>query len=138
MRTATKRPELGELTVGQPVMIHRSPNDMRGRDITEAWIPAVVVTASRVWVQLKRADNADYGWKQWRMRRDTQNEGTKYTGSNASFATREQYDWDQTRAWALRRLGENGIRLDRDSPWYGNEVALADIIVRDAQEQEGE
>lgn len=122
----TKRPELGELTPGQSVMVRRSVNEMRGIKPEDRYIPAVVVKAARVWVDLKRVGK---GWPQsWRMRRDTQSESTRYSGSNASFATMEQHAWDETQTWARGVLKENGIRLDHQSPWKGREVELADLI----------
>lgn len=122
----TKRPDLGELTPGQPVMVRRSPNDSRGRKPEDRYIPAVVVKAARVWVDLERLGT---GWPQsWRMRRDTQDEGTQYSGSNASFATMEQHAWDETQIWARGVLEENGIRLDHRSRWDGREIELADLI----------
>lgn len=124
------RPELGELKPGQPVMVYRSSNDMRWRKPEERAIPAVVVKAARVWVDLKKPgdDVATWSIYRWRMRRDTQDEGTPYIGSNASFATLEQHAWDETQSWARGYLEENGIRVEHRSKWHGREVELADII----------
>jgi hypothetical protein len=119
------RPELGELKPGQPVMVYRSPNDMRGRDPGEHAIPAQVVKADRVWIGLATEGGVV---RRWRMRRDTQNEGTQYSGSNARFVTLEQHDWEETRRWALGFLQENGVDIRPDSRWHGREVELADII----------
>lgn len=41
------RPELGELAVGQDVMVRRSMNDMRRRSPEQRWIPARVTRVSR-------------------------------------------------------------------------------------------
>lgn len=120
------RPKLGELKPGQPVMVYRSPNDMRGRKPEDRAVPAEVVKAARVWVDLKHADQAI--GRTWRMRHDTQDEGTRYSGSNARFVTIEQYEWEETRRWALGFLWENGINVQRGSTWDGREVELADII----------
>lgn len=100
---------------------------MRGRKDAERYIPAVVVKADRVWVELKAAQGGD--WHTWRMRRDTQDKGTRYPGSNASFLTMDQHAWDKTRNWALAVLKDNGIDLRMNSPWRGREVELADILV---------
>lgn len=118
------RPELGELEPGQKVMVYRSSNGMHGRKPEDRTIPAVVVEAARVWVTLE----SQIGHQTWRMRRDTQNEATKYSGNNASFATLEQFEWDETRRWAFGFLQENGIEVRIGSPWRGREVELADII----------
>jgi len=124
------RPELGELTTGQRVMVRRSSNDSRGREPEGLWIPAVVTKVNRVWIDLETADfePKQIGHRAWRMRRDTQDEGTEYSGNNASFFTLDQYAWDQDKAWAISVLGENGIRLDSSSPWRERIVELADLI----------
>lgn len=130
--TTTKRPELGELKLGQKVMVRRSANDMRGRKSEDRYIPAVVTKVGRVWVDLARADLPEkaLGYGTWRMRMDTQCEGSQFSGSNDSFATLDQHDWDQTQAWAREVLTEQGLRiLDRNSPWYGREVDLAQLLV---------
>jgi hypothetical protein len=132
--TENKRPELGELKVGQEVMVRRSPNDMRGRrPASERYIPAVITKVARVWIEIERTCGdreklPSWSIYRWRMRQDSQDEGTQFTGSNASFATLEQHAWDQTRNWAFEVLSENGIRLDMDSPWRDREVELADLI----------
>lgn len=129
MRYAS-RPELGELKPGQRVMVYRSSNDMRGRLPEDRAIPAEVVKAARVWVDLKKPgeDVATWSIYRWRMRRDTQDEGTQYSGSNARFVTIEQHEWEETRRWALGFLQENGIDIRRAGTWDGREVELADII----------
>ena len=127
---STPRPELGELVTGQRVMVRRSPNDMRHRPAEQRYIPAEVVKASRVWIELEGIERVNQ-WSsrlKWRMRRDTQDEGTQYTGSNASFVTMDQCVWDETLNRARAVLAENGIRLDRDSRWIGREVELAELI----------
>jgi hypothetical protein len=118
------RPELGELTSGQKVIVYRSSNDRRRREPDDHTIPAVVVKAARVWVELASTENR----LTWRMRRDTQNEDTPYSGNNARFVTPEQHDWEETRRWALGYLQENGIDIRPGSPWRGREVQLADIV----------
>jgi len=125
------RPELGELKPGQPVMVYRSPNDMRRRQPEERAIPAVVVKAARVWVDLQKAGEEDlpeWSVNRWRMRRDTQDEATQFSGSNCRFVTLEQHDWEETRRWALGFLRENGIEIRTSGKWHGREVELADII----------
>lgn len=132
MTTQKARPELGDLKPGQKVMVRRSPNDMRRRPDSDRYIPAVVVKASRVWVDLARSDLSgnQLGHRTWRMRRDTQDEGTQYSGSNDSFTTMDQHEWDETQHWARGVLRENGIDLRIGSPWNGREVELADLITK--------
>lgn len=128
MTTKKTRPALGELTPGQPVMVRRSANDMRGRKDAERYIPATVTKAARVWVDLEGMEGARK--RTWRMRRDTQDEGTQYTGSDASFLTMDQYAWTETRDWALAVLKDHGIDLRSNSPWRGREIELADILAK--------
>lgn len=131
--TTTARPELGKLEPGQPVMVRRSHNDRRYRDHGDEYIPAKVVKVGRVWVDLERSDLGDlprWSINTWRMRMDRQSEATNYSGSDASFATLDQHEWDKAQTWALAVLRDNGIRLDRESPWAGREVELANMISR--------
>jgi hypothetical protein len=130
MNRYDERPELGELTPGQKVVVYRSHNDMRGRKPEERAIPAEVVKAARVWVDIRKSGENLDEWSiyRWRMRRDTQDEATQYSGSNCRFATLDQFAWDETQRWARGYLREQGIELRRSGPWTGREVELADII----------
>lgn len=121
------RPELGTLTVGQQVMVRRSSNDMRHRKPEDRYIPAVVVKAARVWIELERADGLRGSW---RMRRDTQDEGTQYSGSDARFLTLEQHAWQETRDWALAVLRDHRLTVQPGSPWRGREIELADLLAK--------
>ena len=113
-------------------MVCRSPNDMRRRSPEERYIPAVVVKAARVWIELKAAEDVPDSkrWMTWRMRRDTQDEATQYSGSNNRFVTLDQHAWEETRSWARAVLRDNGIDLRGDSPWRNREVELADILAK--------
>jgi hypothetical protein len=126
-KTTAARPKLGELEPGHPVMVRRSPNDMRRRPPEERYIPARVVKAARVWIDLESTDERQF-LLTWRMRRDTQDEASQYISYNASFATLDQHAWDQTREWALATLRDHGIDLLRQSPWRGREIELADLL----------
>lgn len=132
------RPELGELKPGQKVVVYRSPNDMRNQPPEERAIPAEVVKAARVWVDLKVDETATdtARFMTWRMRRDSRDEATQYSGSNARFATLEQYEWDETRRWALGLLQENGINIERGGKWDGRQVELADILSKATPEED--
>ncbi len=121
------RPALGELTEGQEVMVYRAANDRRRLGLTESAIPARIVKANRVWIEIEEAGPALRSRRR-RMRRDTQSEGTQYPGSNASFVTLEQHEWGKVRTWAFIFLREQGIDIRYGGPWEGREVELADII----------
>ena len=128
MTTPRKRPELGTLETGQPVMVRRSPNDMRGRPASQRYIPATVIKAARVWVDLEGKDGT---WKRtWRMRRDTQDQGTQYSGSNDSFLMMDQHAWTETRDWALATIHDHGLTVESRSPWRGREIELADLLAK--------
>ena len=128
--TTSTRPELGELTVGQPVMVRRSSNDMRRRPPEQRYIPATVVKVGRVWVTL---EGQEPGWRssrQWRMRLDTQNEASQYSGSNASFLTMDQHAWEETASWAMAVIRDHGLTVESRSPWRGREIELADLLAK--------
>lgn len=127
--TTKTRPELGELAVGQSVVVRRSSNDMYRHKSEDAYIPARIVKASRVWIDLEYAGD-DNCRGTWRMRRDTQDEGSQYSGRNARFATLDQHQWDITQTWARGVIEENGLTVERDSRWRGREAELAEILVR--------
>lgn len=122
------RPPLGELKVGQKVVVRRSLNDMRGRKAGDRYIPAVVTKAARVWVEIGKPGAPEWSVYRWRMRRDTQAEDSLFSGSNASFATLEQHAWDETQTWALGVLRDNKIDILPGSPWRGREMELAGMI----------
>jgi len=113
-------------------MVRRSANDMRGRRKPEdRYIPARVTKVGRVWAELteEKPPGVRPRPRVWRMRMDrSQDEGSQYSGSNASFATMDQHAWDETAYWALAVLQENGIDIRHGSPWRGREIELADII----------
>lgn len=124
--TQTTRPELGELKVGQTVIVRRS-GDLRHVVEEGRYVKAEVVKANRVWIEIDQID-APYP-RTWRMRRDTQNEGTG-TSYVARFATVEQHAWDQRQEAAFSVLRGNGIRIENGSPWRGREAELADLLTR--------
>lgn len=131
------RPKLGELKPGQPVVVRRSPNDGRGRKPEDRHIPAVVTKVARVWATIEGTGDSQYRPAVWRMRLDSQDEGSQYSGMNASFATLEQHAWDETASWARAVLRDNGIDIRMNSPWRGREIELADIISKMTQEGQG-
>lgn len=118
------RPPLGDLKPGDEVFVRRSANDMQGRSNGSLYIPARVAKASRVWIEIE----VEGSWKTYRMRRDTQDEATQYSGSNSSFRTPEQKQWEVRQADGRRFLDEQGITLQMRSPWLGREAELADVI----------
>lgn len=127
MSEKTGRPELGTLKAGDRVYIQPSMNSRRRAGVME-YREAEVVKVARVWVTMR---SLIMGWPQeYRMRLDTQDEGTESFGSNASFVTPEQREWDEAREFGLAYLREQGISLERSSLWIEREAELAEIIRR--------
>ncbi len=119
----SKKPPLGELKVGDTVWVRRSPNDMRRRTEDEAWIEVEITKASRVWIEMRKPGVNDWSIYTYRMRRDTQNEGSQYSGNNASFWTKEQKQWRVDSVKADRFLKEQGIEIRYGSSWSAIELA---------------
>jgi len=124
----TTRPETPEISEGDLLFVRRSPNDMRGRDESERYIPARVVKAARVWIVLEATGEGALIGHAWRMRRDTRDEATQYISDNASFVTPEQKAWDEAQHEAEAFLREQGISIEWTGPWHGREQELADLI----------
>lgn len=128
-----ERPACPVLVVGDKVIVRRSPNDMRGRPRTDRFMAAEVVKAGRVWLTI-RCTGTSSDSREWRMRRDTQDQATQYSGSNASFVTPEQHDWDERMAAVDAVIRDADVRLS--DGWQRSEIwtpdrrtALADFIV---------
>jgi hypothetical protein len=121
---------MGKLEPGQPVMVRRSQNDMIRRPAEQRYIPAVVTRVGRVWADLESQESDGRTPRGWRMRMDRQDEGTQYSGSNASFATLDQHAWDETQDWAMAVFQDHGIDFRSGSPWRGREIELADHLAK--------
>lgn len=132
MTQRQNRPTLGKLEPGQEVVVRLPFAASRGRDWHARHVPARVAIANRVWIDLVSAD----GRLKWRMRRDSQDEGSSYSQTNASFATLEQHEWDAAQHHACALIKKHGITLAYDSPWRGREIELADLLVRSTVEAE--
>lgn len=124
--TPQQMPPLGDLKQGDQVFVIPCLIE-RGRHGALV-IRAVVAKASRVWVEIHSAE--EHFPAKWRMRRDTQDEGTEYINSNASFRTPEQHRWHVARSGGRQFLREQGISIAWKSPWIGREAELADLIRR--------
>lgn len=106
-----KRPALGELETGAPVVV---VVPSYGRRQAARYIPAEVTSKARVWVTVT-ATGMQHP-PSWRLRLDTQHDGSD-TNYRVHFRTPEQALHEEARAEVDRYLGEQGIRLDLDSPW---------------------
>lgn len=121
-------PPLGDIKVGDEVFVERSSNDMRGRDKSDRYIPARITKVARVWIEIESTDGARRWPRNWRMRRDTQNQGTQYIGSDARFLTPAQHEQVERLRVAMTFLREQGITVERNSPWLDRTPELADLI----------
>lgn len=119
------KPELGKVAVGDRLLVIPASYGRGALDPVEA----VITKAGRVWVELADADDVRSLARTWRLRLDTQDSGSGYSGRDR-FVTREQYAWEQRDSAVHRYLTEVGIRPDRDSPWDGSEqrIVLANLL----------
>ncbi len=127
-----QRPESGALTEGDKVLVFEGT---WGKQRGEA-IPAVVEKASRIWLTLRSNRGEGRPVKQWRMRRDTQDEGDKqYQQGNGWFVTPEQHEYDERLNAVDAVIRDARVRLE--DGWLGDDrtwtperrVALADLII---------
>lgn len=112
----TKEPELdvNALVIGSPVVV-TVPRFRAGSQGQKAL--AEVTTKARVWVTITEIGPRSVA-RQWRMRLDTQSEGSRmYPQHDASFRTPEQDLYHEAFTQASLYLSQQGIRLDLDSPW---------------------
>lgn len=112
-----KRPDLGKLAVGDEVFVI-----IRGQHI-----PARVAKVGRVWVDLDEIDDRFRYPRSWRMRQDTQADGSGY---GSRFVTPAQHDWEARHDAAEKYLEEQGIAFRYGSPWDTSErrIMLAAIL----------
>lgn len=119
----TSRPELGPLKPGDSVFVILSSNASHGRTFAQRSFPGTVTKAACVWVEIETAPPG-YS-RHWRMRRDTQDQGSQYLGNNARFATPEQHAYDLAEHEAREYLREQRITVGFTSPWDGRLAELA-------------
>lgn len=113
------KPELGKVAVGDKMLVI----EHRYRQINTHEV--VVTKVGRVWIDLAAEGNRSY-----RMRLDTQNDGSQYSQKNR-FVTQAQYEWEQKIEAARNVLVRAKINLDWDSTWYKDKarvLALAEFI----------
>lgn len=123
------RPALGPVNVGDTLLVfearyHRSK-------IPNPPIDATVVKVGRVWIDLEEANEVASFRRTWRLRLDTQDDGTKGSAYHDRFMTADQYAWQQKVSEARQVLDDAKIRLDFGSPWREDEdrlFALAEFV----------
>ena len=115
------RPALGKVTVGDELLVLRPYSKFRDNEP----IPVRAVKVARVWIDLATEGNMSF-----RMRLDTQNEGSQY-GDQTRFVTAAQYEWEQRVGEARDVLRAAKACPDWSSHWWTDgdrTLALADFI----------
>jgi hypothetical protein len=120
--SATKRPALGKLRVGDKVYVDETSR--RGAN----WREATVTRVARVWVTIK----ADGGCElERRFRMDSQSIPSDYGYRMvARFVTPEQRAWDEKLSVARKLIHEARISFMFASPWGrpGGVLKLAELL----------
>ena len=125
----TKRPALGDIAEGATVYVWPSTNG-RSRKPDARPAPAKLAKASRVWMTIECITDDDWP-REWRMRRDTQDEGNRmHPQQNARFVTPEQLAYDDAVAAARRTILEHGLIIDFGTRWDSDagRVRLAQLL----------
>lgn len=84
-----------------------------------------VVSVARVWVEIMSTDNRSL--RCWRLRLDTQNDGSKYN-PQAWFRTPGQHAYHEARDAANVYLRAQGIQIDHGSAWMDRRIELARLV----------
>lgn len=123
------RPALGPVRVGDTLLVFearyyrsKTPN---------LPIEAEVTKVGRVWIELRAVHDVRSMAKTWRLRLDTQDDGTKGSAYHDQFMTPAQHAWQQKVSDARQVLDDAKIRLDFGSPWREDEdrlFALAEFV----------
>ncbi len=121
------KPPLGKIAVGDHLLVFEARYNS-GRTLYPP-IAAVVEKVGRVWVDLREANNVRSQARTWRLRLDTQHDGSK-TNYHDRFVTAEQYAWEGRVSDARDVLREAKVTPDAGSPWKSDDrlLALADFI----------
>lgn len=122
-----EKPPLGNPAVGDPVLVLQTGH-FRRSDPREV-VDAVVAKVARVWIDLEQAYPATAHGLTWRMRRDTQCDGSP-TGNGYRFLTPAQHAWEQRVALADAYLCSVRLLPDPGSPWRPRErrLVLANLL----------
>jgi hypothetical protein len=121
------KPELGPIAVGDHMLVIPATYSHKPSEAIEA----AITKADRVWIELEEVNPRPSRPRAWRMRRDTQDDGTDGIRRNR-FLTHEQYAWHERRQAAYVYLMSTGIRLEGSSPWSepDRQVELANLLRR--------
>lgn len=121
------KPALGPVKVGDTLLVFLA---RYGRDRTPpAPIEATVAKVGRIWIELQDPDSTGRFGRTWRLRLDTQDDGSKGSAYHDRFVTAAQFAWEQRVAAA--RADVASLKLDWTSPWLRNEdrlLALAAFV----------
>ena len=107
--------------VGQPVIMVEGNHS---RHMTTR--RGTVTKAARVWITVQPDDDArEYAARRYRL--DSQTDGSPYSYA-PRFYTLEQWAERERRIEAEQFLSEQGVRIERASPWSGHVIELAELI----------
>ena len=124
-----ERPALGDIKVGDEVFV--IDGHLRGKATPKL---ARIAKIGRVWLDIEAVASR----RTWRMRKNTQDDGSKYYSTQSRFYTLAQMEWHDRLNVANNALHDVGIRVDRWSDWSkpSRRVALAELIARYEAEHE--
>jgi hypothetical protein len=120
------KPALGKVAVGDRLLLiipkYNNPYPEP--------VKADVTKVGRVWVEMEETEQVRSFKRTWRLRLDTQNDGTANGRYNERFVTAEQYAWDERVRLAGATLSDAGISLNNSTPWRDDDrlLALANYI----------
>lgn len=120
------KPELGPVAVGDRLLViipkYNNPYPEP--------IKADVTKVGRVWIEMEETEQPRSFKRAWRLRLDTQDNGTTSGRYGERFLTADQYAWEERIRLVDAALFDAGISLNNSTPWRDGErrLALANFI----------
>lgn len=124
-------PKLGDLRTGYQVIVIPDPSAW-----TNQAVPARVVKADQVWIEVEALKGEPLPEQARRFRRDTQSTSDRPECGDPVFYSMEQWMRRLRNAKARAYLNELGIAIDASSPFASDPTGLADAIRRGLGEAE--
>jgi hypothetical protein len=126
---SAKMPELGDLRIGDEVIVIENPSARTPRHTR-----ARVVKAAAVWIDVEPVE--DRYMRETRFRRDNQTAKARPEHWTPHFYTEEQWAWQQRVSQAHEYLKEIGVSARLESRFSDDPLALANVIRRGLGEPE--
>lgn len=115
------KPELGRVAVGDRLLVivprYSTPYPEP--------IAADATKVGRVWVEMEEVEQVRSFKRTWRLRLDTQGDGTNGGKYGERFVTAEQYAYEERLRKARATLFDAGISLNGNTSWRDDERSLA-------------